>query len=263
MRPVEPLFSLRGIGFGYPGGKRIFESLDFDLRPGERVAIVGGNGAGKTTLLHLLVGLRKPAAGRLSAFGRERCREADFREVRARAGLLFQDADDQLFCPTVLEDVAFGPLNLGKSREEARHIALKTLATLGLHGFGERITHKLSGGEKRMVTLAAVLAMQPDALLLDEPTNGLDTAAHDRLVEHLESLPQAMLLVSHDGRLVERLAERVVLLQDGRLHEAHAHLHPHRHGHTHLHIHPLSAAGDHGSTTHDLLNEPLEVGRPG
>jgi cobalt/nickel transport system ATP-binding protein len=248
---TRPLFSLRGISFAYPGGRRIFDGLDFDLHPGDRVALVGANGAGKTTLLHLMVGLRKPTAGVIVAFGAERRREGDFHEVRARAGLLFQDPDDQLFCPTVLEDVAFGPLNLGKSRGEAMLIAERTLAVLGLNGFGERITHKLSGGEKRMVTLAAVLAMEPDALLLDEPTNGLDLDADARLVEHLQGLPQALLFVSHDERLIARLARRVVLLRDGCLHDAHVHEHPHVHAHPHFH--PVgTASGDHGGEPHDL-----------
>lgn len=176
-----------------------------------------------------------PSAGTITAFGALRQREADFPDVRARAGLLFQDPDDQLFCPTVIEDVAFGPLNLGKSRREALQIAEAALAALGLEGFGGRITHKLSGGEKRLITLAAVLAMQPDALLLDEPTNGLDAAADQRLVEHLLSLPQAMLLVSHDDRLIARLANRAVVLQGGRLHAACLHSHPHIHEHPHVH----------------------------
>jgi ABC-type cobalt transport system, ATPase component len=211
------LLELRGIGFGYPGGRRVLDGVDLDLRPGERLAVVGGNGAGKTTLLHLIVGLRKASAGTIIAFGRERRREADFHAVRARAGLLFQDPDDQLFCPTVIEDVAFGPLNLGRGRREALAMAERTLTSLGLDGFGGRITHKLSGGEKRLVSLAAVLAMQPDALLLDEPTNALDTEAEARLVALLQGLPQAMLIVSHDARLISRLASRAVRLSGGRL----------------------------------------------
>jgi cobalt/nickel transport system ATP-binding protein len=250
---TAPLFSLRGISFSYPGGRQVFDGVDFELHPGDRVALVGANGAGKTTLLHLMVGLRKPTAGAIVAFGAERRKEGDFHEVRARAGLLFQDPDDQLFCPTVLEDVAFGPLNLGKSRREAMLIAERTLAVLGLNGFGERITHKLSGGEKRLITLAAVLAMQPDALLLDEPTNGLDADADARLVEHLQGLPQALLFISHDGRLIERLARRAVLLRNGRLEHAQVHMHPHIHTHAHPHLHSAGTPpDDHGEVTHDI-----------
>ena len=242
-----PLMRLRQIRFDYPD-RAVFSQVDFDLHVGERVALVGPNGAGKSTLMQLMVGLHRPAAGRIEAFGRERCCEADFREVRARAGLLFQDSDDQLFCPTVLEDVAFGPLNLGRSQDEAAAIAHATLGELGLADFTERVTHRLSGGEKRLVALATVLAMQPEVLLLDEPTNGLDEGTERRLLDHLEALPMAMVFVSHDRRLVERLATRAVLLKDSTLVEGVIHSHPHVHTHSHVHIHP---AGGEAAHSHD------------
>jgi cobalt/nickel transport system ATP-binding protein len=230
---TEPLLSLREISFGYPCSRRVLDGVDLDLHPGERVAIVGENGAGKTTLLRLIVGLHRPAAGTIVAFGRERRREADFHDVRARAGLLFQDPDDQLFCPTVIEDIAFGPLNLGWSQRDALAIAERTLRSLGLDDFGHRITHKLSGGEKRLVSFAAVLAMQPDVLLLDEPTNALGTIAKARLLTLLEGLPQAILFVSHEAWLTSRLAHRSVVLEHGRLQNVHTHTHCHRHLHPH------------------------------
>lgn len=130
--------------------------------------------------------------------GMEMKGEKEFRELRKGVGLLFQQADDQLFCPTVIEDVAFGPLNLGRSPEEAREIAMYTLCTLGLSGYEERVSYRLSGGEKKLVSLATVLAMQPEALVLDEPTNDLDPAMRDRLIEILGGLDVAMLVVSHD-----------------------------------------------------------------
>lgn len=216
---TAPLFSLTDLTFAYDAARPVLAGADFVLRPGEKVALLGDNGSGKTTLLHLMVGLLVPQAGTVAAFGRERRREADFFEVRARAGLLFQDPDDQLFCPTVGEDVAFGPLNLGRSRDQARAAAARALAQVGLAGFEDRITHKLSGGQKRLVTLAAVLAMEPEALLLDEPSNALDKAARERLLAILEGLPQAMVMVSHDPGLVERLATRRVTLENGRLRE--------------------------------------------
>ncbi|MBC7908012.1 MAG: ABC transporter ATP-binding protein [Rhodospirillaceae bacterium] len=211
------MISLEGIRFGYDAAHPVLTGLDFTVQPGERVALLGGNGAGKTTLLHVMVGLLLPQAGRVTAFGAERRKEADFHEVRARAGLLFQDPDDQLFCPTVGEDVAFGPLNLGRSRAEARALVTQTLARVGLAGFEGRITHKLSGGQKRLVTLAAVLAMEPELLLLDEPSNALDEAARERLLGILAGLPQAMVIISHDQDLVERLATRRVVLSNGRV----------------------------------------------
>lgn len=214
---TEALFRLQAVGFAYQADRPVLERIDFSFGQGERVAIVGANGSGKTTLLQLMVGLLKPTSGRLSAFGRERRSERDFHEVRRRAGLLFQDPDDQLFCPTVLEDVAFGPLNLGEEQATARALAEASLECLGLAGFGPRITHHLSGGEKRLVTLAAVLAMRPDVLLLDEPTAGLDEAAEERLLALLQARPEAMVVVSHDRDLRARLATRVVMLRAGRI----------------------------------------------
>lgn len=244
---TNTLIALQDVAFGYPGHP-VLSGVNFHLHPGERVALLGENGAGKTTLLQLLVGLYKPSSGRITAFGRERRSEQDFHEVRAKAGLLFQDADDQLFCPTVMEDVVFGPLNLGKSEAEAKAIADQVLASLELSRYAERVTHKLSGGEKRMISLATVLAMQPEVLLMDEPTNGLDEKAEQRLLQHLESLPQAMVFVSHDRKLVERLATRAVMIQDGTLIEGLMHSHPHVHTHSHLHIH---AAGIDAGHEHD------------
>lgn len=212
-----PLFRLNGLRFAYDEARPVLDGADFALRPGERVGLVGANGAGKTTLFHIMVGLLRPQEGTVEAFGRLRAVEKDFQEVRALAGLLFQDPDDQLFSPTVAEDVAFGPLNLGSTPAEARAIVLETLAALGLSGFEHRITYKLSGGEKRLVSLATVLAMRPRVLLLDEPGNGLDAPATERLLEILGDLPQAMVIISHDRGFLDRLATRRVRLAHGRL----------------------------------------------
>jgi cobalt/nickel transport system ATP-binding protein len=213
-------FRLDAVRFAYEPGRPVLDAASFRLAAGERVALTGPNGAGKTTLLHLMVGLLKPSAGTVEAFGRVRRTEKDFREVRARAGLLFQDSDDQLFCPTVAEDVAFGPLNLGKSPAEARAIVAETLAMLGLDGFADRITHKLSDGEKRLVALATVLAMRPETLLLDEPTNALDEATAARLTGILLALPQSMVVISHDAAFLGRIATRRMKLERGRLSDA-------------------------------------------
>jgi len=213
----DALLRLADVRFSYDGARRVLDGLDLAIRAGERVALLGANGSGKTTLLHLIVGLLRPEAGRIEAFGRERCVEADFHEVRRRAGLVFQDPEDQLFCPTVLEDVAFGPVNLGHPRAEAVEIAEQTLAELGLDGYAERITYRLSGGEKRLVSLAAVLAMRPDVLLLDEPTANLDARARRRLLDVLGSRREAMLLVDHDREIVSELATRACVLAGGRI----------------------------------------------
>jgi len=214
---TAPLVELRDVHFAYEAERPVLAGASLSLLPGERVSILGGNGAGKTTLLHVIVGLVRPQAGEVVAFGEVRRRERDFWKVRQRVGLLFQDPDDQLFCPTVREDVAFGPLNLGRSREEARAIVAATLERLRIGELAGRVTHRLSGGEKRIVALATVLAMGPELLLLDEPTLGLDEPAYERLLEILAGLPQAICVVSHDRSFHARLATKVVELRAGRV----------------------------------------------
>lgn len=212
-----PLVELRGVRFAYPGRDPVLNGADLALSAGERLCIDGPNGAGKSTLLRLIVGLLRPTGGEVVGFGAPRRAEADFHDVRRRVGLVFQDPDDQLFCPTVAEDVAFGPLNLGKSRDEALAVVDRVLADLDLSHLRDRVTHKLSGGEKRLVTLATVLAMEPEALLLDEPTNALDAENAERLAGIVEALPQAILLVSHDAAFRARISTRVLKLEAGRL----------------------------------------------
>jgi len=216
----EPILLLEGVRVAYEPTRPVLAGCDLRLEAGERVGLRGANGSGKTTLLALLVGLLRPSEGRVEVFGKVRTSERDFRQIRGRAGLLFQDPDDQLFCPTVAEDVAFGPLNLGVGRDEVRQIVARTLDSLGLAGFEDRITYKLSGGEKRLVAVATVLAMQPELLLLDEPTSGLDDEARARVIDVLAALPQAMLVVSHDRPLLDRLTTRVLRLANGRIEPA-------------------------------------------
>jgi cobalt/nickel transport system ATP-binding protein len=214
---TTPLVELRDVHFAYDAERPVLVGAGLRVLPGERVSILGGNGAGKTTLLHVVVGLARPQRGEVLAFGEPCRRERDFWSVRKRVGLLFQDPDDQLFCPTVREDVAFGPLNLGRSTQEARAIVAKTLEGLRIGELAGRVTHRLSGGEKRIVALATVLAMEPELLLLDEPTLGLDEPAYERLLEVLASLSQAMCIVSHDRSFHERLGTRAVELRAGRV----------------------------------------------
>jgi cobalt/nickel transport system ATP-binding protein len=200
----EPLIELQNITYTYPGAPQpVFEDFNFQLLPGKHLGLVGPNGSGKTTLLSLIMGLLRPQAGSIMVFGQEVKKEKDFTKVRQKVGLLFQNADDQLFCPTVLEDVAFGPLNLGKSPAEAIQIARETMDRLGLAGFEDRVTYKLSGGEKKLVSLATVLAMQPQLLLLDEPTTGLDETTRHRLIHILQNLEISYLIVSHEHEFLE------------------------------------------------------------
>lgn len=200
----EPLIELRDLTFTYPGAPYpVFQDFNYQLLPGEHIGLIGPNGSGKTTLLHLIMGLLRPQAGAIVIFGQEVKKAKDFVDVRQKVGLLFQNPDDQLFCPTVLEDVAFGPLNLGKPPAAAIAIARATMARLGLQGFEDRVTYKLSGGEKKLVSLATVLAMEPRLLLLDEPTTGLDEKTKDRLIHILQHLDIAYMIVSHESDFLE------------------------------------------------------------
>jgi cobalt/nickel transport system ATP-binding protein len=201
---IEPLIELHDIKFAYPGASQpVFQDFNYQLLPGEHIGLIGPNGCGKTTLLHLIIGLLRPQAGSIKVLGQEVNTAKDFVDVRQKVGLLFQNADDQLFCPTVLEDVAFGPLNQGKTPDEAIDIARETMARLGLQGFEDRVTYKLSGGEKKLVSLATVLAMEPQLLLLDEPTSGLDETTKHRLVHILNDLDIAYMIVSHEDGFLE------------------------------------------------------------
>jgi len=178
---MKPIVQLEDIYFGYEAGETVLNGLSFSLHEAEKIGLIGYNGSGKSTLLHIVMGLLKPSSGTIRVLGKPVMTRKDFLEVRRQIGLVFQNADDQLFSPTVLEDVAFGPLNLGKSPREARRMAMETLEELNLNGLEHRIAHKLSGGEKKLVSLATVLVMKPIALLLDEPTTGLDEDARFRI----------------------------------------------------------------------------------
>ena len=195
---------------------------------------MGPNGSGKTTLFHIIMGLLKPTSGSLEIFNRPVKTEKDFIRVRKKIGLLFQDADDQLFSPTVLEDVAFGPLNIGKSREEAMDIARSTLSFLGLNGFEDRITYKLSGGEKKLVSLATVLAMEPEVLLFDEPTSGLDDRTKAILKDVLAGLDLSYIIISHEIDFLGEIADSIYSMNNGKiLFDKELHVHQHVHAHPH------------------------------
>ena len=226
------LINLKGVSYRYPGGKTVLDQIDFKFTKGDRIGLVAPNGSGKTTLFHVIMGLLKPSSGTIEIFGEVRKKEKDFVPIRHRIGLLFQDADDQLFSPTVIEDVAFGPLNLGKSKQEALDISRKTLDYLGLNGFEDRITFKLSGGEKRLVSLATILAMQPEVLLLDEPTNALDTSMKSRLINILQKLEMSYILISHEFDVLSKTARTFYSMEGGKIfRDDREHIHTHEHAH--------------------------------
>lgn len=214
---MDNIIEIKDLHFAYPHGGEVLKGLNLSVSHSDRLALTGANGVGKSTLFHLLVGLKKPQRGRLHLFGQNRTCEKDFIEVRRRIGLVFQDPDDQLFCPSVFEDLAFGLLNLGKSPQETRDKVEQTLQDLHLSHLRDRITHTLSGGEKRLVSLASVLVMQPDFLLLDEPTNALDEETRERLCQILEEIPQGFILISHDSHFRRRVCQTSRQLKEGQL----------------------------------------------
>ena len=234
---MVPLIELRDVDYCYPGSeKKILDQLNFTVEE-KRVGIIGPNGCGKTTFLQIMVGLITPQQGKILFLGEDVKGEKDLRQLRKDVGFLFQNSDDQLFSPTVLEDVAFGPLNLGLSPDEARDRATETLTKLGLEGFEQRITHHLSGGEKKLVALATIMAMQPRLLLLDEPTNNLDPETRSRLIDILQDLELHRIIISHDWDFLSHTTGILYQLENGTLHRCEKdHVHVHRHVHK---------AGDH------------------
>lgn len=208
------MIRLSEIRFRY-NSRYILDGVNFRVEAGDRVGLVGPNGCGKTTLCHIVMGLLAPESGEVEILGTQCRTENDFRKIRGRVGFLFQDADDQLFCPTVLEDVAFGPLNMGKSPDEAKEIVKRTLASLHLEGFEERVTYKLSGGEKRLVSLATVLAMDPEILILDEPTTGLDEETTERLIKNLRNSNLTYIIISHDRDFVRETTTKTLRMHKG------------------------------------------------
>lgn len=242
MTILPPLIELRDISYSCPGQTSpLLEGINFSIRE-KQIGLIGPNGCGKTSFFKIIMGLLSPDRGKVLLEGKPMEQEKDFRLLRRKLGFLFQNSDDQLFSPTVLEDVAFGPLNLGSSPEEARAISVRTLERLGLHGFEERITHRLSGGEKKLVALATILSMEPDLLLLDEPSNNLDPETRDRLIGILKELDQPRIIISHDldflastcSHLYTITNRQLVHCQEKQIH-SHDHIHPygdqpHQHG---------------------------------
>ena len=199
----------------YHDGTEALQGVSLALEPAQRVGLIGPNGAGKTSLL-LAVMRGVPFNGRIAVDGIEVTRRtAD--EVRSRCGMTFQDPDDQLFMPTLLDDVAFGPLNQGCDAADARTAAIQTITAVALSGMEDRCAHHLSGGQKRNAALATILSMQVKMLLLDEPGANLDFRSRRRLIELLGSRDEAMLLATHDLGMVAQLCERVVILNDGQI----------------------------------------------
>jgi cobalt/nickel transport system ATP-binding protein len=212
---TELAVSIRGLSFSYPDGHEALHGVNLSIAEGERVALVGPNGAGKSTLLLHLNGILK-GQGEIAIMGRA-LRDGHFGEVRSLVGLVFQNPDDQLFSPTVFEDVAFGPLSMGLPKEEVQRRVEKALAEVGMSGRAGRMPHHLSLGERKRVAIATVLSMDPAILAVDEPSMGLDPRARRSLIRLLERLPQTIIACTHDMHLVRDLFPRTVVMDSGRI----------------------------------------------
>lgn len=211
----EPVIDARGLRYRYDDGTLALDGIDFQLGPGETVALLGPNGSGKTTFVLMLNGLLA-GEGEIRVC-RMRLERSSQTAIRRKIGMVFQDSDEQLFMPTVLEDVAFGLLNQGTGREPALEAALGALEQVGMRDAGRKAPYHLSAGEKRRVALAGVLVMNPEILILDEPTTYLDPPGQRELIHLLKRLPQAKILVTHDSSFASALAQRAVFFVKGRL----------------------------------------------
>jgi cobalt/nickel transport system ATP-binding protein len=220
VEPGEPVFRLRGVGYRYAGRQTALEGLDLDIWPGERVALLGANGSGKSTLLKLLDGIVAPSSGSLRALGRDVAAVAAGLEsftFHRQVGLVFQDPDIQLFSATVLDDVAFGPLQLGLDREEVRERCEEALAAMDIGHLADRAPFELSGGEKKRAAIASVLSLRPAVVLLDEPTASLDPRTKWVLVDLIQRLGAAgrtLVVATHELDVVPLIADRVVVLSE-------------------------------------------------
>jgi len=211
---APPSLLVRDLLFAYPDGHQALHGVDLRIEPGERVALLGPNGAGKTTLVLHLNGILAPGAGTVEIAGLSVSRTT-VQEIRRRVGIVFQDPDDQLFMPTVREDVAFGPANFGVSGDALAARVAEALAAVGMEDQADRSPLHLSGGQRRRVALATVLACDPEILVLDEPSSNLDPVARRELAEVLLGLGRTMLMVTHDLPYALQLCPRSVILDDG------------------------------------------------
>lgn len=219
---MEPLHQtdyalhVHDLSFAYPDGHQALRGVNLALCPGEKVALVGPNGAGKSTLLLHLNGIIEHQSGSIAVCGLGLSKKTLSR-VRAMVGLVFQSPDDQLFSPTVFDDVAFGPIYQGLPAREVHERVAEALSQVHMEAYSKRVSHHLSVGEKKRIAIATVLSMKPDILVLDEPTAGLDPRARRTLIELLRELPQSMIVATHDLPLVKELLPRTVIMDYGQV----------------------------------------------
>jgi cobalt/nickel transport system ATP-binding protein len=213
----KPVLEIKDLAFAYPDGNQALFGVNLTINEGERVALLGPNGAGKSTLVMHMNGIHPTAQGSIYVAGQlvDAKNKEVLRDIRAKVGIVFQDPDDQLFMPTVGEDVAFGPYNMGVRGEELEKVVSESLSKVGMLEYKDRPPHHLSFGQRRRVAVATVLAMNPEILVLDEPSSNLDPASRRELAEILKSLKITLIMVTHDLPYAAELCERSVILSGG------------------------------------------------
>ncbi|MBD2201458.1 ABC transporter ATP-binding protein [Calothrix sp. FACHB-1219] len=215
--PHAAVVEVQNLVYAYGNQEPVLREISFTLQPGDRVALMGATGSGKSTLLENLIGLKQPQSGKISING-ILVESQTLSQVRRHIGFTFQDANDQLFMPTILEDITFGPRNYGVPPALAIDRARELLADFGLEAYANRSAHELSGGQRRLAALASILALEPSILILDEPTNGLDPYWRRHLAQVLLNLPvQVMLIASHDLNWLGKVTQRALVLSGGRI----------------------------------------------
>ncbi len=215
---TRELLHLENISLQYEGASApTLDGLTITVNEGDRILLSGSNGSGKTTLFRIITGLLKKSSGSIRAYGKHVETEKDFYELRTKTGLLFQNPEDQLFCATVEEDLAFGPFNLGWSREKVKTAVKEILEKLEIPGYEKRISSKLSGGEKRLVSLASVLVMQPEVLLLDEPSSGLDDLHLAKLEKILAAWTGTLVMICHEKDFSSKICSSEMRLSSGKI----------------------------------------------
>ena len=212
---MDKIIEIENLSFSYPEGRQVLHNINLSIGHGETVALIGPNGAGKSTLLlHLNGILRSDGTVRILGVPLE---DKNLKWVRSKVGLVFQDPDDQLFMPTVFDDVAFGSINMGYPEDEVRRRVAQALEWVGMKGYGGRSPHHLSVGEKKRIAIATILSMSPEILVIDEPTANLDPRAKGELTELLKALSMTKIVASHDLEMVAALCERTIVLDGGRV----------------------------------------------
>jgi cobalt/nickel transport system ATP-binding protein len=210
------MIEFQNVSFAYEKDRPVLRELSFRIGDGEAVGLIGANGAGKSTVMKLLLGLIAPTEGSILVDG-IRVEKKSLPEIRRKLGFVLQNSDNQMFMPTVYEDMIFAPLNYGLSREEAERRVDTALERLGMQELKHRHNHRISGGEKRMAAIATILAMEPEAVLMDEPSSALDPCNRRRVINIIRELSQTKLITSHDLDMILDTCERVILLSGGRI----------------------------------------------